>query len=237
MILIEEAFINATDLTDLKLYIDENNYFIPDPNTALYDGTAAPSYVTITKSPNSVQHGASGIASTSFTAKVSGRLILQGTSAEALICETVAACNFDNADSNITVVGRVGGFEALDSTSNLHVIAQVGKSINGLVTLALSEVMTVSQLLAGDNTKAPIFAITSNVAEGYGRYYFRAGVKRADAAGPHCLWWDPKRVCQITHNINCFVGEAKWIFHRETKVNGFGSTGRMTQMADCVFEL
>jgi len=52
-----------------------------------------------------------------------------------------------------------------------------------LITLALSEVMIVSELLEGVTHKSPVFAITSDVAEGYGTYFFRAGVKRVDAAG------------------------------------------------------
>jgi len=62
----------------------------------------------------------------------------------------------------------------------LHVIAQAGKSVNGLVTLAISEVMTVSELLA-DN-KSPVFALTSDIGEGYGTYFYRAGVKRVTMA-------------------------------------------------------
>ena len=178
--LIEEAFHLGTELTDLKLYVDADNYFIADPNTVLFDGTSQPSHIIITKSPTAVKQAASGIARTEFTAKVSGRLILQGADTSTLICETVIACDFDGGDSNLTIVGRVGGYQSLLTGSNLHVVAQVGKTVNGLVTLALSEVMTVSELLA-DN-KSPVFAITSDVAEGYGTYFYRAGVKRVTMA-------------------------------------------------------
>lgn len=192
--LIEEAFANGTELTDLKLYIDDDNYFIPDPNTTLYDGTAQPSHVIITKSPNSVRHAASGIARTEFTAKVSGRLILQGVEANELICETIGACNFQGSNSNITIIGRVGGFAALTTGSTLHVIAQAGRSVNGLVTLGLSSAMTVSGLLAGEHNQSPIFAITSDLSEGYGQYFFRAGVKRASKTGEPIVYGGIQKV-------------------------------------------
>ena len=181
--LIEEAFNLGSELVDLKLYIDDVNYFIPDPNTELYDGTSQPSYITITKSPTAVKQGASGIARVEFTAKVSGKLVLQGADASTLICETIAACNADGGNSNVTIIGRVGGFDDIPGASNLHLIAQAGKSINGLVTLGISEVVTASGLIAGPQNKAAVFALTSDVGEGYGTYYFRAGVKRADKTG------------------------------------------------------
>ena len=180
--LIEEAFHLGTELTDLKLYVDDDNYFIADPNTVLYDGTAQPSHIIITKSPTAVKQAASGIARTEFTAKVSGRLILQGADTSTLIVETIGACDFDGNDSNVTVIGRVGGFQSLVTGSNLHVLVQAGKSVNGLVTLALSEVMTVSALLEGVTHQSPVFSITSDVAEGYGTYFYRAGVKRVTMA-------------------------------------------------------
>jgi hypothetical protein len=181
--LIEEAFHAGSELTDLKLYVDADNYFIPDPNTTLFDGTSNPSHVIITKSPTAVKQGASGIARTEFSAKVSGRLILQGADTSELICETIGACNFDNANSNLTIIGRVGGYQGLNTASELHVLVQAGKSVNGLVTLNLSEVIIVSELLAGVTHKSPVFAITSDIAEGYGSYFFRAGIKRVDKTG------------------------------------------------------
>jgi len=184
--LIEEAFHLGTELTDLKLYVDADNYFIPDPNTILFDGTAQPSHVIITKSPTAVKQAASGIARTEFSAKVSGRLILQGADTSTLICETVGACDFDNSDSDITVIGRVGGYQSLVTGSSLHVVAQAGKTVNGLVTIALSEVLTVSELLA--ENKSPVFSITSDLNEGYGTYFFRAGVKRVSMTGSDIVY-------------------------------------------------
>lgn len=70
--LLQTAYDNNEEITDIKLYKDATNYLMPDPAVALEDGGTFASHCFITKSPKSIDFDAAGIGTIGITLRVIG---------------------------------------------------------------------------------------------------------------------------------------------------------------------
>jgi len=105
--LLKTRFNAGSQITDLKLYIDESDskYYEPDPTT-----TPA-SYVTVTKYDD-VSHPKAGIMTFTATLKVSGKMRCNATTADPGV-DTVGA--LDVATTTATIVGELTGMGGVGS--------------------------------------------------------------------------------------------------------------------------
>jgi len=96
---LKDAYDNAEELTDIRLYVDleDEKYYSPDPNTA------HPSYCTVTKA-DEVGCDKAGIVTINYTLKVSGRMKFS-TSTTQVAVATIG--DIDVADETVTLLGNL----------------------------------------------------------------------------------------------------------------------------------
>jgi len=78
---LELANLNNTDITDLRLYIDDTSYYCPNATTGYYSPSSTTGNDTILSWVNitsySISTDKAGMMQKSFTAKVSGNMIIK----------------------------------------------------------------------------------------------------------------------------------------------------------------